>query len=85
MEPRALPAYSLIASNTNGPAGVRSDGTLKPNCKTNFPFGISVAFTLLVFFSSSALIMLAGNCSVTGCEKIDLIERDKSQSAGFSN
>ncbi len=81
----AGPAHSLIASNANGMAGVRNDGTLKPNCRMNLPFGISVVFTLPVFFSSSDWIMLAGNCKVTGCEKIDLMERDKSQSAGFSN
>src|SRR5258706_849832 len=76
--------YSLIASNANGQAGVRNDGILKPNCRMNLPFGISVILTLLVFFSSAVLIMVTGNCSVIGCENIDLIERDKNQSAGFS-
>src|SRR5260370_24995130 len=75
---------SLIASNANGLAGVRNDGILKPNCRMNLPFGISVIFTLLVFFSSAVLIMHAGNCSVIGCENIDLTQRDKNQSVGVS-
>jgi hypothetical protein len=56
----------LVASIANGMTGVKYDGTLKPTCRTNLPFGIIVTLTLLEFFLSSSAIISTGNCSVTG-------------------